>query len=78
VMHERTLADQQTGEVGKVKKILGGHGIQNTIRSMGIREGKILRVMTRQPMQGPTIVEVDGMQIAIGSGMAKKIILGDV
>ncbi|OFV67562.1 MAG: Ferrous iron transporter, FeoA subunit domain protein [Candidatus Syntrophoarchaeum caldarius] len=75
---ERLLTEFNPGEVGRVKKITGGHGIQHNIRSMGIREGKILRVMTRQPLRGPIVIEVDGMRIAIGRGMAKKIILGDV
>ncbi|MCW7077109.1 MAG: FeoA family protein [Candidatus Syntropharchaeales archaeon] len=75
---EITLAEIQTGEVKRVKAVLGGRGIQNNIRSMGIREGKVLRVVTRQPMRGPIIVEIDGMRIAIGRGMAKKILLGDL
>lgn len=75
---EITLAEIQTGEVKRVKAVLGGRGIQNNIRSMGIREGKVLRVVTRQPMRGPIIVEIDGMKIAIGRGMAKKILLDDL
>lgn len=78
VKREITLAEIQTGEVKRVKAVLGGRGIQNNIRSMGIREGKVLRVVTRQPMRGPIIVEIDGMRIAIGRGMAKKILLGDL
>jgi ferrous iron transport protein A len=78
VKREITLAEIQTGEVKRVKAVLGGRGIQNNIRSMGIREGKVLRVVTRQPMRGPIIVEIDGMKIAIGRGMAKKILLDDL
>ena len=73
-----TLADLRIGELKRVKGVTGGHGLQNNIRSMGIREGKVLRVVTRQPLRGPIVVEIDGMRIAIGRGMAKKILLGDL
>ncbi len=73
-----TLADLRIGELKRVKGVTGGHGLRNNIRSMGIREGKVLRVVSRQPLRGPIVVEVDGMRIAIGRGMAKKILLGDL
>lgn len=78
VVREQTLADLMAGEVKRVRKILGGHGFQSNIRSVGIREGKVVRVVTRQPMQGPVVVEIDGMRIAIGRGMARKIVVGDI
>jgi ferrous iron transport protein A len=42
---------------------------------MGIREGKEVEMMTKQPIKGPVVVNVDRANTSIGLGLADKIIV---
>ena len=53
----------------------GGFGFQRNMRSRGIREGKIVEVITRQPIGGPIVISIEDRKTAIGRGMAQKIIV---
>jgi len=59
----------------RIVEIRGGHGFQRKMRVMGLREGKILRVVTKQPLHGPLTIETGGSQVTIGMGMAKRILV---
>jgi len=59
----------------RIVALEGGHGFQRKMRVMGLREGKIVRMITRQPLRGPVTIEVDGIQITIGKGMAQRIVV---
>jgi ferrous iron transport protein A len=60
-------------EEGKVKKIDGR--LKERIAGMGIREGKEIKMMTKQPIKGPVVVSVDRSNTSIGMGLADKIIV---
>ena len=53
----------------------GGRGFQEKIFCLGIRTGKNVKVVSSQPIGGPLVVEIDGFQVAVGRGMAEKIIV---
>lgn len=59
----------------RIVEIKGGHGFQRKMRVMGLREGKIVRVVTKQPLHGPITIEMAGSQVTIGMGMAKRILV---
>lgn len=67
------LTDLSTNTQGKITSISGGHILQQRLQSMGIRNGKIVTVKTKQPFKGPITIEVCGTQMTIGRGMANKI-----
>ena len=58
---------------GKITQIEGGHRFKQRMESLGIRNGKIITVKSRQPFHGPLTIEVCGTQMPIGRGMAQKI-----
>lgn len=72
---EMPLTQLGIGKTATVKGIEGGFSFRGRILSLGIRIGKKIRVMSTHPMGGPLVVEIDGMMIAIGRGMAHKIIV---
>lgn len=72
---EIPLTRLRTGQKAKILRLEGGPGFQRNVRSRGIREGKILEVVTRHPIGGPIVIEIDGRETAIGRGMAKRIIV---
>ena len=70
-----TLAGMQTGQSGIVVQIQGGHGLVNRLNSLGIRSGKRITKISSMIMRGPVTIQVDRAQVAIGFGMARRIIV---
>ena len=58
-----------------IVKIYGGHGLQRRLRVMGVREGQIVKVVSRQPLMGPLTINIGSCQMTMGRGMAHKIIV---
>ncbi len=69
------LTQMQQGEVGTVKEIQGGHGIVRKLQSIGLRPGKKIVKVSSHFWQGPQTVAIDNIQVAVGFGIAKKIII---
>lgn len=70
---DKKLSEMKYEEEGIVIKI--GGGLKNKIAGMGIREGKGIKMMTKQPMKGPVVVTVDRSNTSIGLGLANKIVV---
>lgn len=70
-----TLIEMRRGQKGAVLQIKGGQGLVNRLNALGIRPGKKVNKVSAMLMKGPVTIEVDRVQLAIGFGMAKKIIV---
>jgi len=69
------LTQLQGGESGVVMDIQGGYGLTRRLESLGIRVGKKVTKVSSQLMRGPVTVRIDNSEVAIGFGMAKKILV---
>ena len=69
------LAQMHTGQSGIVVQVQGGHGLVNRLSALGIRPGKRITKISSMFMRGPVTIQVDRAQVAIGFGMAKRIIV---
>jgi ferrous iron transport protein A len=65
----------QPGQSGIVVQIQGGHGIVNRLSALGIIPGKRITKISSMLMRGPITIEIDRVQVAIGFGMANKVIV---
>jgi len=70
-----TLRQMQAGQSGIVAQIQGGHGLINRLSALGIRPGKRITKVGSMFMRGPVTVQLDSTQVAIGFGMANKVIV---
>ncbi len=70
-----SLVELKENEVGKVVEILGGCGIIQKLDALGIRVGVEVKKISSIVAKGPVIVEVGSTKIALGYGMAKRIII---
>lgn len=70
-----SVVHMSLGESGVVMKVNGGPGLVNRLASMGIRPGRRITKVSAMFMHGPITVEVDRVQLAIGYGMAARIIV---
>lgn len=69
------LTQMRTGETGIVEEMQGGHGFIRKLQSLGVRPGKRVVKVSSHFWRGPQTVEIDNMKIAIGFGMAKRILV---
>jgi ferrous iron transport protein A len=60
-----------------VVKHIGG-GYNRRLASLGIRVGQTVRKVGSGPFKGPVVVEVDRARVAIGKGMAMKVIVEEL
>ena len=73
-----TLTHLKKGESGRIIHIHGGHGFKRRLNTLGIREGQIVKVVSKQPMVGPLTFSVGNCQMTMGRGMAHKIIVEEL
>ena len=70
-----TLAEMRTGQTGTVVEVLGGHGLTRRLDALGIRPGKKVTKISSTLFHGPVMLRVDNTRVAVGFGMARKIIV---
>lgn len=69
----KKVSEMVYDEEGIVVKIEGD--LRRKIAGMGIREGKKIKMATKQPIKGPVVVEVDKSFTSLGLGLADKILV---
>jgi ferrous iron transport protein A len=74
-MTTKDLTQLEEGETGVVVEILSGYGLLHRLESLGIRVGKKVTKVSSQLMRGPVTVKIDNSEVAMGFGMARKIIV---
>jgi ferrous iron transport protein A len=65
------------GKSVQVAKIEGGKNFQSKAESLGLRVGVTVKKLSTQVMRGPITLQVGSSKVAIGRGMAKKILVKD-
>ncbi len=70
---EKKLSEMSYGEEGVVKSI--EESLRKKVAGMGIRVGKKLKMITKQPIKGPVVVLVDESRTSLGLGIASKILI---
>ncbi|HID08825.1 TPA: ferrous iron transport protein A [Candidatus Micrarchaeota archaeon] len=63
------------GSKAVVVRIEGGRGLVARLSRMGIVPGTEVRVVFKAPVGGPILVEVNGAQVALGRGVARKVVV---
>jgi ferrous iron transport protein A len=70
-----SLAEMRTGQTGTVIGVLGGPGLVRRLDALGIRTGKKVTKISSTLFRGPITLGVDSARVAVGFGMARKIIV---
>ncbi|MGB3477679.1 MAG: FeoA family protein [bacterium] len=69
------LSQMVAGQTGRIISFNGGRGLVQRLESMGIRLGVQITKVSGQLMRGPVVVRLGNTQVAIGFGMARKILV---
>jgi len=73
---EIPLCDLTPGQEGRVRAVLGpGRGVRLRLGALGIRPGAVVRLISSGPGYGPVLLEVDGARVALGRGLARRILV---
>ncbi len=70
-----SLADTQEGQVGTVVTIEGGRTSVKRLADMGLSSGAEIKVIGRTLFSGPVQIEVGNSRLALGRGLASKIMI---
>ena len=69
---KKKLSEMDFNEEGVVTDIQPD--LRDKVAGMGIRIGKKLKMLTKQPIKGPLVVMVNESTTSLGRGIAEKII----
>jgi ferrous iron transport protein A len=72
---EKYLTDLAKGEKGTIVALQAGWGAQQRLRLLGLAEGQVIRKLSELALGGPVVVLVNRAQVAIGRGMARRILV---
>jgi ferrous iron transport protein A len=70
-----TLDQIYENRKAKVIDIQGGAGIRHRLSQMGIHPGDIVTMLRFGALRGPILIEVHGSQVALGRGIASKVMV---
>jgi Fe2+ transport system protein FeoA len=68
-----TLANCEGGTRAVVREIRGGFGVRRKLNRLGIHVNDPIRVLRGGFLGGPVLVEIHGVELGIGHGMAEKV-----
>ncbi|MGB2630022.1 MAG: FeoA family protein [Candidatus Omnitrophota bacterium] len=74
-MEEMVLTKLKPHQTAVVKDITGGYNAVQRLGAMGIRPGKKITMISAHFWRGPVTILIDKAKIAIGHGMAQKIMV---
>jgi ferrous iron transport protein A len=70
------VTELKAGQTGTIAGIQGGFGMVRRLSSLGIFEGKAITKVSGQWMRGPVVVRIGCTDVALGYGMARRIMVG--
>ena len=70
-----TLRQMQFGQKGRVVQIQGGVRLASRLSALGVRPGTRITKISSMIMRGPITIQSGNTQLAVGFGMANKIIV---
>ena len=70
------LTELAIGQQARIVEIMGGHHMLARLARMGFHKGITLSMISTPIIRrGPVVVSVSGVQVAIGHGMAMRIMV---
>lgn len=74
-MKKISLAQLKPGHKGKISEIHGGGNLQARLSNMGLNQGREVTKLSHLGLRGPVVVKAGRTILALGHGVASKILL---
>ena len=68
-----SLTSLSEGEYGVIINAFGGFGLVRRLAEMGLTPGAKVKLLRKSPFRGPVQIEVRGIALALGYGVASKV-----
>ncbi len=69
------LTELKPGQSGTIVELLGGQNLISRLQSLGVRPGKKVTKISSVFARGPVVIRADSIEVALGYGKAKKIMV---
>lgn len=77
-MGKNILLQAQIGKTVRIQGVEGGKALAVKLRQYGLFIGDQARIIRQAPFDGPILLEVNGREIALGRGIAAKVIVEEI
>jgi Fe2+ transport system protein FeoA len=74
-MKKISLVQVKSDEKARVLEILGGSNLESKLLSMGVYKGKQVTKLSHIGLRGPVVIKSGRSILALGHGVAEKIIV---
>ncbi len=74
-MKKISLVQLKANHKGKVAEILDGGNLQNKLMNMGVYKGKEVTKLSHIGLRGPVVIRTGRSILALGHGVAAKVIV---
>lgn len=74
-MKKLSLIQIKANHKGKVVEIVAGINLQNRLMNMGVYKGREVAKLSHIGLRGPVVIKVGRGILALGHGLAAKIII---
>jgi Fe2+ transport system protein FeoA len=74
-MKKISLVQIKADEKAKILEILGGTNLESKLLSMGVYKGKQVTKLSHIGLRGPVVIKSGRSILALGHGVAEKIIV---
>jgi Fe2+ transport system protein A len=72
------LTALKKGEKAIIVSHKGGRGFENRMSSLGLRPNAVIKKISSQLFRGPVTIQIGNSQVAIGYGMANRILVARI
>ncbi len=69
------LKDMAEGQQGEIVNYEGGLNFRLKLQDLGLHKGNNIKIKRNGKFSGPVLVEVMGREIALGRGIAEKVLI---
>jgi ferrous iron transport protein A len=73
-----TLDKVYENRKSQVIDIQGGQRVRQRLGQMGIHPGDTITILRYGALRGPILIEIHGSQVALGRGIASKVIVEEM
>jgi len=70
-----TLDQLRFGQQARIVAITGGRGLQRRLQQIGIHPGDTVSLASQGSFRGPLLITVNGARLALGRGVARRILI---
>ncbi len=74
-MKKLSLVQVKANEKVRILEILGGSNLESKLLSMGVYKGKFVSKLSHIGLKGPVVIKAGRTILALGHGVAEKIIV---